>query len=172
MPTVVEGRQTWGGAPPTVAGAAPTLVERRTTMSADVEAKSKLPLIAGIVAILIAVVVGAWFVLKPKDAGPDTDTTTTTVAPVATRGVVLLTSPYGEKVTAQNLATNTPAALPGTSVPLRAELDPGRYRFTFEDASGTTWSREVSVEAGKEARIEPQELKVNLDQVVDEVVKP
>ncbi|MFA6957891.1 MAG: protein kinase [Thermoanaerobaculia bacterium] len=172
MPTIVEGRQTWGGAPPTVAGAAPTVVERRMTMEGEAGAKSKLPLVAGIVAILVAVIVGAWFVLKPKDAGPDTDTTATSVTPIATRGVVLLTSPYGEKVAAQNLDTNKPAALPGTSVPLRAELEPGRYRFTFEDASGTSWSREVSVEAGKEARIEPQELKVNLDQVVDEVVKP
>jgi serine/threonine-protein kinase len=171
-PTIVEGRQTWGGAPPTVAGAAPTLVERRMAMEGGVEAKSKLPLIAGVVAILVAVIAGAWFFLKPKEAGPSTDTTATAVTPVATRGVVLLTSPYGEKVAAQNLDTNQPAALPGTSVPLRAELEPGRYRFTFEDSSGTTWSREVRVEAGKEARIEPQELKVNLDQVVDEVVKP
>ncbi|MBI2214715.1 MAG: protein kinase [Acidobacteria bacterium] len=169
-PTVVEGRQTWGGAPSTVAGAEPTLVERRVTIQGEAS-KSKLALIAGIAAVLVVVIVGAWFFLKP-DTGSSTDTTATTVVPVASRGVVLMTSPYGEKVTAQNVDTNKAVALSQTSVPLRAELDPGRYRFTFEDSSGTTWTREVSIEAGKEARIDPQELKVNLDQLVDEVVKP
>lgn len=170
--TVVEGRQSWSGSAPTMGAAEPTLVERRTTMAGETPAKSKLPLIAGAVVALILVVAGAWYFLKPGDAGTDTATTATATTPVATRGIVLMTSPYGEKVTAQNLDTNQPVALSQTTVPLRAELAPGRYRFTFEDASGTTWSRELSVEAGREARIEPQELRVNIDQVVDEVVKP
>jgi hypothetical protein len=171
-PTIAEGRQTWGGASaPTVAGAVaePTLVERQMTMPGQAAPKSRLPLIAGAVVLLVAVIAGAWFVLRPGAEAPAPDTTA--VVPVATRGVVLLTSPYGEKVTVQNLDTNAPVPLSQTTVPLRAELQPGRYRFTFEDASGTTWSREVSVEGGREARIEPQELKVNLDQVVDEVVR-
>ena len=170
--TVAEGRQTWGSAPTVSGGVEPTIIDRKVTFDGSQPAKSKLPLIAGLALILIVVIGGALYFLKSGDAGTTTATTATTVVPVASRGVVLLTSPYGEKVSVQNLDTNQPVSLSQTTVPLRAELEPGRYRFTFEDASGGSWSREIGVEAGKEARIEPQEMKVNLDQVVDEVVKP
>jgi serine/threonine-protein kinase len=171
-PTVVEGRQTWGGGPATIASAEPTLVEQRVTMQGGAPSKNRLALVIGAALLLVVVAATAWFFMRPGPAVTTTAATTTAVAPVATRGIVLITSPYGEKVTAQNLDTNEPVALSQTTVPLRAELAAGRYRFTFEDSAGSSWTREVSVEAGRESRIEPQELKVNLDQVVDEVVKP
>ncbi len=171
--TVVEAKPTWGPPPPAGSAAEPTVVERQMTMPGQVPAKSKLPMIVGIAVVLVALIVGTIFMLKPDDVTQTTTTATDTgMPPSAGKGVVLMTSPYGEKVSAQNLETNKTVALSGTTVPLRTELEPGRYRFSFEDSSGASWSREVTVEAGKEARIEPQELKVNLDQVVEEVVKP
>jgi hypothetical protein len=179
-PTVVEAKMKFGGGQ---AAAEPTVLERQISMTPAETKKSKMPMIAGIAAVLvIAIALGVFMMNKKKPdevvtntvAPPGTQVTTTAPlgnAPIAGgNGALLLSaSPYADIAKIINADNHASVPLPeDTSTPTRVDLKPGNYTVTLNGPNG---SKEITVaiEAGKRTPHHENMSKVNIEDLAKEM---
>ena len=173
--TVVESKGWAGG------NAEATVIERQMTPPPK---KNPAALFAIAAAVLIALVAGAFFLMRDKPAPvetarvattPVTPTTTSVEASLpGTKGTLLLAAtPWGdiEKIIETNSQKAVTLRDDERSTPRRLELDPGTYAITLRGPNNTE-TFNVDIEAGKVERKTVAVGTINFDELAREVSKP
>jgi len=168
--TVVEAKGGWDQGPPAEA----TIVERKTTVMAPRETKSKAGLFGAIAAVLALLIGGGIYYATRKPAttvvvGPGP--TSTSPAGTTDQGVLLLTSPFGEMAKIVNVDTNKEVTLSDNVVPLRKKLPPGKYRILLSDSEGGQETEEVTLAAGQVREIKSKPNRVDTQKMTEEILR-
>jgi serine/threonine-protein kinase len=174
--TVLESKGGWG------AGAESTVLERQVAPP-----KKNVPMMAGLAAaVVIAIAVGAYFMMRDKTPEPVITTTTSPVTTATTavtttaaatspdQGVLLLSAtPWGDIEKIIDASNQQPVTLSDDkrSTPTRLSLDPGSYLITLKGPNKSE-TINVEIEAGKVERKTVAIGTVNYDELAREVSRP
>ena len=167
--------------------ASATVLERQITMPAPAAPKKNTAMIAGIAAaVIIALLIGSWFVLKKPEpsevatttTAPGTEVTTTaatsTVPIPAGQGMLLLSaSPWGEleKIVSKENQREVPLTDELRSTPAAIPLDPGSYLVTINGPSGSK-TIDVQIKSGQRTPHNEDMGGVDFDALAKEVSQP
>ncbi|HVT04073.1 MAG TPA: serine/threonine-protein kinase [Thermoanaerobaculia bacterium] len=170
--TVVEAKGGWEQG----AGAEPTVIERKSTVVAPREAKSKAPLFGAIAAVVVLLIgVGIYYATRSKPPvtvpGSGTTTTGSGTAGSPDQGVLLLTSPFGEMAKIVNADTNKEVLLSDNVVPLRQKLPPGKYHIILSSSDGGQETEDVTLAAGQVREIKSKPNRVDTEKVTEEILR-
>ena len=162
------------------ASAEPTVLERQMARPK----KNSMAIGAIAAAVVIALVIGGYVLMRPKQGGGETHTggpvastaaasgtQITATAPAGAQGKLLLSaSPWGELEKIVNLGNHKAVDLSDEkrSTPTTIDLDPGKYAVTVRgpDSSQTI---DVSIAAGQKLRRKISTANVNFDEIEKEV---
>jgi serine/threonine protein kinase len=169
-------------------GAAPTVLERKFA-----QAKKKPALLVGYAAAALMVVGTAIYIGVKPDPDPVASTTgdqatttatstgtpatgTTEVTAASMTGVLRVIGGPADRITRiEDLSRNKAVELSSTedfSLPFRAQLPAGQYRVTITGGDGSPEAQTVFLEPGKEAKVLKSRRRLDIDKVVDDVLRP
>jgi serine/threonine-protein kinase len=160
-------------------GAAPTAIEEKWTPEPKKKNTAMLGAIAAIV--VIGLIIGGYFMLKPKPteivtttgtSGTEVTTTTMQPAPVpAGQGVLLLSaSPWADLEKIVSKSDQKEVTLTDDSTPVSIALQPGDYSVTIKGPSGTQ-TIDVNIVAGQRTPRHVDTGGVDYDKLTEEVSK-
>ena len=179
-PTSLEAKAGWTGA-----SAEPTVMERQV----GPQTKKKSPAMFAIAAaVVIALGIGAFLMMR-KTSDPVVATTTgTAVVPTTTQvtatavqppppgeGLLLLSAtPWGDLERIVHAKSGQPVRLGDDeiSTPARIALAPGNYEVTLNGPNGKTMTVDVQIEAGKRTVKTVPMGQVNMDELTKEMNRP
>ncbi|HUP66105.1 MAG TPA: serine/threonine-protein kinase [Thermoanaerobaculia bacterium] len=172
-PTAVESRWDSGAAPTELAAKAGFAAKKKTAVWIG----------AAAAAVLVAGISGTMLLNKgTDDVGADpsiasmttgTAGSTSTAPDFQTALVYAGIGPESGLASIENMETKKPVLLSAEhrQGPVWIPLDPGNYLVTRKDAQGKEIQETVTVEAGKVARLNPGPPGLDLDKVVDDILK-